>query len=167
MNNKVLAFVLTGLILGICAKNNEDPFANLQPEESRFTKVTLVEKLNEPMELEVLDNLDVLFIERAGKIRKYSAASSQIEEIGFLEVYSQAEDGLLGLAKDPKFSENQWIYLYYAPAGEIEINRLSRFTLVDGLLDNLPKRLCSKFQSSAVAATRVDRWSLIPKAIYF
>jgi cytochrome c len=135
MIKKAAALGLLSLILWSCSKKDEDPFATIRPEESRFTKITLVEKLNEPMELEVLDNFDVLFIERAGKIRKFVSESGEIEEVGFLDVYSQAEDGLLGLAKDPKFIENQWIYLYYSPTGDLEINRLSRFTLVDGLLD--------------------------------
>ena len=141
MRKNWLALGLLGLMLGSCAKEEVDPFATVRPEESRFTKVALVEKLNEPMELEVLDNLDVLFIERGGKLRKYLAGTGEIEEIGFLDVYSQAEDGLLGLAKDPKFNENQWIYLYYSPAGEKEINRLSRFTLVDGLLDKSTEKI--------------------------
>lgn len=141
MKKNWLALGLLGLMLWSCAKEEVDPFATVRPEESRFTKVTLVEKLNEPMELEVLDNLDVLFIERGGKLRKYLAETGEIEEIGFLDVYSQAEDGLLGLAKDPNFNENQWIYLYYSPAGEKEINRLSRFTLIDDLLDKSTEKI--------------------------
>ncbi|TDQ18480.1 cytochrome c [Algoriphagus boseongensis] len=131
------------LLLSIwgCAKDEVDPFATIKPEESRFNKITLVEKLNEPMELEVLDNFDVLFIERGGKLRKFVSESGEIEEIGFLDVYAQSEDGLLGLAKDPKFNENQWIYLYYAPAGPDSINRLSRFTLTDGLLDKSTEKI--------------------------
>jgi cytochrome c len=136
-----LVLGLLGLLLWSCTKKEEDPFATVRPEESRFTKVTLVEKLNEPMELEVLDNLDVLFIERGGKLRKFIAQSGEIEEIGSLDVYAQAEDGLLGLVKDPGFNENQWIYLYYAPAGPDSINRLSRFTLVDGLLDKTTEKI--------------------------
>ncbi|MFN4000159.1 PQQ-dependent sugar dehydrogenase [Algoriphagus sp.] len=141
MIKNVTVLGLLSLMLWSCAKKDEDPFATIRPEESRFTKITLVEKLNEPMEIEVLDNFDVLFIERAGKIRKYVSESGQIEEIGFLDVYSQAEDGLLGLARDPKFAQNQWIYLYYSPVGELEINRLSRFTLVDGLLDKSTEKI--------------------------
>lgn len=141
MIKNVTALGLLSLILWSCAKKDEDPFATTRPEESRFTKITLVEKLNEPMEMEVLDNFDVLFIERAGKVRKFVSASGEIEEIGFLDVYAQAEDGLLGLAKDPKFTDNQWIYLYYSPTGELEINRLSRFTLVDGLLDKSTEKI--------------------------
>lgn len=141
MKIRLWAAVLPLLAFWCCKEEDVDPFATVKPEESRFTKVTLVEKLNEPMELEVLDNLDVLFIERRGKIRKYIAESGEVEEIGSLDVYAQNEDGLLGLAKDPRFNENQWIYLYYAPTGPDSINRLSRFTLVDGLLDKTSEKI--------------------------
>ena len=136
-----IAVFLLPIFLWNCSSKDVDPFATLAPEESRFTKITLVEKLNEPMELEVLDNFDVLFIERGGKIRKYIAETGQVDEVGFLDVYAQNEDGLLGLAKDPKFNENQWIYLYYSPAGPDSINRLSRFTLAEGLLDKTSEKI--------------------------
>ena len=140
MKKSVLLIAVLG-IMWSCTKKDVDPFATVKPDESRFTKVTLVEKLNEPMELEVLDNGDVLFIERRGKLRKFEAATGEVLEIGSLDVYDQSEDGLLGLAKDPKFNENQWIYLYYSPVGDNHINRLSRFTLVDNLLDKASEKI--------------------------
>jgi len=136
MRKSVLVLVLCCLTAWSCTKKEEsDPFATVKPEESRFTKIPLVEGLNEPMELEVLDNGDVLFIERNGKLKLYQAASSETIEVGELEVYPDGEDGLLGLAKDPNFTANNWIYLYYAPVGGPSINRLSRFDFKENLLD--------------------------------
>lgn len=110
-------------------------FVTEKPEETRFTKITLIEKLDEPMELEVLEDGRVIFIERKGKIRMFEPSTGFAKEIGFLPVYFEAEDGLLGLAKDPGFTSNKWIYLYYSPIGEKSINRLSRFTLVEDIVD--------------------------------
>lgn len=121
-------------LLWYCTPKEEDPFATIKPDESRFKKVTLVEKLDEPMELEVLDNGDVLFIEREGKVKLYEVASGETTVVGELDVYYEHEDGLLGLAKDPQFEENRWIFIYYAPAGT-EVNRLSRFEFKDNRLD--------------------------------
>ena len=113
-----------------------DPFATVKPDESRFTKIPLVEKLDEPMELEVFDNGDVLFIERAGKLKLYEAASGETTVVGELNVYLEHEDGLLGLAKDPNFNQNNWIYLYYAPKEySPDVNRLSRFEFKENRLD--------------------------------
>lgn len=123
------------LLLVFSCRPEEEKFVTEKPEESRFTKVTLIEKLDEPMELEVLEDGRVLFIERKGRIRMFEPATGTAKEIGFLSVYWEAEDGLLGLAKDPGFESNHWIYLYYSPAGEKSINRLSRFTLVEDVMD--------------------------------
>lgn len=135
MSRSILpALLFVGLVA--CTQSApSDPFANVAPDETRFTKIALVEGLNEPMELEVLVNGDVLIIERNGKLRRYLAESKELVEIGSLDVYPDGEDGLLGMAKDPSFEQNQWLYLYYAPLKGESINRLSRFTLVEGLLD--------------------------------
>lgn len=122
------------LVLNACQKP-QSPFETEKPDETRFTKTTLVEKLDEPMEMEVLQDGKVLFIERKGKIRLFDPSENGVKEIGFIPVYFEAEDGLLGLAKDPGFEKNKWIYLYYSPVGEKHVNRLSRFTLVNELLD--------------------------------
>ncbi|SDC66410.1 cytochrome c [Algoriphagus faecimaris] len=128
-------FILLGLLWN-CSPKEVDPFATIKPDETRFTKITLVEKLNEPMELEVLDNGDVLFIERAGKLKLYEAATGETTVVGELDVYIEGEDGLLGMAKDPNFSQNNWIYLYYAPNDySPDVNRLSRFDFIDNRLD--------------------------------
>lgn len=141
MNQKIILFLLLLAVSFSCNKIVDDPFANIKPEETRFTKVTLVEGLNEPMELEVLSNGDVLFIERNGKLRRWEKESGDLLEVGFLDVYPDGEDGLLGLAKDPGFDQNQWIYLYYAPLEGKSINRLSRFTIVESLLDMTSEKI--------------------------
>lgn len=141
MRNLVL-LALCCLNLWRCTQKEPiDPFATVKPEESRFTKIPLVEGLNEPMELEVLDNGDVLFIERNGKLKLYQAASSETIQVGELDVYPDGEDGLLGLAKDPNFTSTNWIYLYYAPKEGESINRLSRFDFKDNLLDTSSEKI--------------------------
>jgi cytochrome c len=122
-------------ILFIACKKEPERFVFEKPEASRFTKVTLIERLDEPMEMEVLEDGKIIFIERKGKIRILETETSLVRDIGFLSVYYEAEDGLLGLAKDPDFYNNHWIYLYYSPEGKESINRLSRFTLVDDIMD--------------------------------
>ena len=110
----------------------------VRPEENRFTKVVLEEKLDEPMELTVLDKDRVLFIQRKGEIRLYNNKTKQLKTIAKLPVSlkyvnregkeSVAEDGVLGLGKDPNFAQNQWIYLYYSST-KGSYNVLSRFTM--------------------------------------
>ncbi|NBB28910.1 ThuA domain-containing protein [Cellulophaga sp. BC115SP] len=113
-------------------------FSKARPEENRFAKVILEEKLNEPMELSVLNDGRILFIERHGAVRLYNLKTKQLKTIANIEVStkykdkegkeSEAEDGLLGLNKDPNFAQNHWIYLYYSDPKESK-NVLARFEL--------------------------------------
>ena len=114
-------------------------YSKARPEENRFSKVVLAEKLDEPMELAVLDENRVLFIQRKGEVRIYDDRTKELKTIAKIPVSlkyvnkegqeSMAEDGLLGLNIDPNFKENHWIYLYYSPLGDPK-NVLSRFELV-------------------------------------
>src|SRR6185312_15051055 len=45
-----------------------------------------------------------------------------------------AEEGLLGIVADPKYTDNHWIYVYYSPVDKI-VNRLSRFKFENGKWD--------------------------------
>jgi cytochrome c len=117
-------------------------YRRARPEENRFTKVVLAEKLNEPVELAVLpDGERVLFIERRGAVNLYSPATQRYTRIATIPVSTKylngndAEDGLLGLAADPSFASNGWIYLYYSPAGPDPKNVLARYTMKGDSLD--------------------------------
>ncbi len=119
-------------------------YTKARPEENRFTKVVLEEKLDEPMELTLLDKDRVLFIQRKGEIRLYNNVTKELKTIAKLPVSlkyvsaegkeSVAEDGLLGLNKDPNFAQNHWIYLYYSST-KGSYNVLSRFTMKGDEID--------------------------------
>ncbi len=116
-------------------------YTRARPAENRFTRVVLAEKLNEPMELAVLPDERVLFIERGGRVRLYSPATEQVTQIATIPVSTRytdgsiAEDGLLGLAIDPAFEDNGWVYLYYSPAGDEPKNVLARYRMQGDALD--------------------------------
>lgn len=111
------------------------------PEEDRFSKEILAEGLDEPTELTVLPNLDVLISERKGAIKYYNAKEKTISVVANLDVYYKAleakvnvEFGLLGMQADPNFTANNWIYLFYSPP-EKAVDRLSRFKFTNGDFD--------------------------------
>ena len=99
------------------------------PADDFFVKVTLDEKLNEPMELTVLPDGRVLFVERRGDVHLYLPEERKTILSAHIDVHDDYEEGLLGITADPGFEENQWIYMYYSPKGEKSIQRLSRFTM--------------------------------------
>jgi len=122
-------------------------YTKARPEENRFTKVVLAEVLNEPVELAILPNDRVLFVERHGAVKLYTPANKRVSTIATIKVSSkyadssEAEDGLLGLAADPGFAKNGWVYMYYSPAGPAAKNVLARFTMKGDSLDMSSERI--------------------------
>jgi cytochrome c len=112
------------------------------PEENRLIKTVLtVGTLFEPTEMTILPNLDILLVQRRGEIMLYKASTKSISEAGVLKTYYQTtvkrenvEEGVLGLAADPNFKENNYVYIYYSPIGP-SVNRLSRFKFINDKLD--------------------------------
>ncbi|CAN0600739.1 unnamed protein product, partial [Ectocarpus sp. 12 AP-2014] len=104
------------------------------PPEDRFVKKILDFNLNEPMELDELPGKGILFVERRGALKLYNFATETTEVIAQLELFYGNEDGLLGLAVDPNYATNNWIYLFYSKAGDTLQQHVSRFDLVDNKL---------------------------------
>ncbi|GAB3329091.1 hypothetical protein GCM10027299_32030 [Larkinella ripae] len=133
--------LLTGLAFGLWSYSAKPiaPNGSEEPEENRFTKVVLAEKLNEPLEMVVLPDERVLLVERHGAVRIYSPATNDLKTVATLPVSTkykdregketEAEDGLLGVNIDPNFAQNHWIYLYYSPEGPEPKNILTRYEL--------------------------------------
>ena len=120
------------------------------PEENRFAKVVLDSKLEEPVELAVLPNERVLFIERRGNVKIYDPAEGKTKVIAKIPVstkyifkdgnQAEAEDGLLGVALDPQYEKNNWVYFYYSPTGDDPKNILTRYELKgDELIESSKK----------------------------
>ena len=140
-----LRHVLGGIKYAI--GNGKIDFSHARPEENRFTRVVLAEKLEEPVELAVLPGEKILFVERRGGVKLYTPSDNKTRRIATIPVSnkyadsSQAEDGLLGLAADPNFPTNHWVYMYYSPAGPEAKNVLARFTMNGDELDLTSKKI--------------------------
>lgn len=112
------------------------------PDSSRYIRTLLVQGFDEPMAMAILPNNDVVLAERKGSVKIYNRETRQVRTITNFNVFSGIEDGLLGLAADPKFQDNHWMYFYYSVAGDKAVNRLSRFELNgDSLVLNSEKIL--------------------------
>lgn len=127
---------------GNTSTNNSRREALDAPDSSRFTRIVLAQGFDEPLGMAILPNNDVLLAERKGSVKIYNRETKQVKTISNFNVFSGIEDGLLGIAIDPNFSKNRWIYFYYALAGDRAVNRLSRFELIgDALAQNSEKVL--------------------------
>ena len=111
------------------------------PDSSRFSHMLLAQGLDEPMEMAILPDLNVVIVERKGGIKLYDAKAKQIKTIAHLKVFSGIEDGLLGVAADPDFEKNNWIYLYYGVAGDKNVSNLERYELRGDQIDMSTKKV--------------------------
>ncbi len=108
------------------------------PDTDRFNREILATSLHEPMELEVLDEFRIAFVERAGRLRLFNRETGALTTAAEIPVYTGQEDGLIGITRDPQFEDNGYVYLFYSPVlGDDEQSRqhVSRFTMVGDELD--------------------------------
>ncbi len=142
-----LQHLLGGIQYAIGDNENLDygkALSQIPPDANRFTKIPLVGgDFFEPTEMTILPNNDVLIAQRRGEIMLYSAEKDTMTQVALLDVYHKtlntpgvnAEEGVMGLQKDPNYATNNWVYVYYAPTGDESVNRLSRFKYKDGVFD--------------------------------
>ncbi len=140
-----LKHLLAGIQYAI-GKNAKPDFSKVKtqrvPEANRFEKKMLVVgEFTEPTEMTILPNLDILVAQRRGEILLYKNGDSTVREIAKLDVYWKtevpgvnAEEGLMGLQKDPNFAKNGFVFAFYSPKDK-EVNRLSRFKFANDQLD--------------------------------
>lgn len=114
----------------------------------RFQVEVLVTGLEIPWSMAFAPDGRLFFTERPGRVRiiDLTGRSSEIA-LTLEDVFLQGEAGLLGLALDPDFAQNRFVYLYYTArlSASNVVNRVVRYRetgsrLTDRvlLLDNIP-----------------------------
>ncbi|MDB6018850.1 MAG: hypothetical protein JWR19_3339 [Pedosphaera sp.] len=89
--------------------------------------------LVEPIAMDIAADGRVFYIERVGRLNVFKLDTSTRVQTS-MSVNANTSCGLIGVALDPGFASNNWVYLVYTPAGT-ETNRLSRFTITNNMLD--------------------------------
>ena len=124
---------------------------------SNFEKVALDQNTSDPFELDVAPDGRVFYVERGGDVKIYRPDTQSTVVAGHINVFTGQENGLLGVALDPAFAANGWIYLFYAATGTLPCpaadpdattcgpQRLSRFTMSGNTLDAASERLLLEF----------------------
>ena len=110
-----------------------------QVSQTELQSDVLAENLSIPWAMDFLPNNTMIFTQRGGAVSLLD--NGVLKNIGNISVTAIGESGLLGVAVDPEFSQNKYIYIYYTSSRG---NRISRFVLTDKLqnetilLDNIP-----------------------------
>ena len=112
----------------------------------RFSVETILTGLEVPWSLNFAPDGRLFVTERPGRVRIVTLGGVSELALTLDGVFAQGEAGLLGLALDPEFAQNHFVYLYYSasvPGGGV--NRIVRYREVNArlgervvLLDNIP-----------------------------
>lgn len=104
---------------------------------ANFTDVSVVTGLGAPTDIAFLPNGRMLITTQGGTL--YSATTAGTKNVAYSvpAICSDFERGLLGVAVDPSFNSNSYVYLFYtfnknnscaANSSSSPVNRVSRFT---------------------------------------
>ena len=99
--------------------------------------------VKDPMELAVAADGRVFYAQRDGTIKMWTPATKQTVTVAQIKVFDGLEDGMIGIALDPNFTKNGWVYLNHSLPQTIKasdgsksgIIRVSRYTLQGDTLD--------------------------------
>ncbi len=101
----------------------------------------LVENLDTPWGIDFLPSGVMIFTERPGVVSAWEGGRRRT--LGKVATLEEGEGGLLGVAVDPEFERNNYVYLYYTRP---HANRVSRFVLRErglgeekAILDGIPR----------------------------
>lgn len=101
--------------------------SNAQSYPDGFSKVKVASGIIKPTVLAFAPDGRIFVAEQAGNLRVIKNGSLLSKPFISLNVNSSGERGLIGIALDPNFATNHYVYLYYTlPDGSR--NRISRFT---------------------------------------
>jgi hypothetical protein len=107
----------------------------------------LLEPLHLSFDLQADGKVDIYFVEKNGAVKYFKAATNTVSLLGKVDgISTGGEMGLSGIALDPSFKTNKWLYLFFAQGSPAEF-RVARFTLgSDGKLDNASQKVLLKFR---------------------
>jgi glucose/arabinose dehydrogenase len=95
---------------------------------SGFTEALVASGLASPTAMQFAPDGRLFVCEQTGRLRVIKDGALLSTPFLTLSVSSAGERGLLGVAFDPAFATNQFVYVYYTTASAPIHNRISRFT---------------------------------------
>src|SRR5262245_23953764 len=93
-----------------------------------FIETLIAQGLAKPTAMAIAPDGRVFVCEQEGRLRVVKDGKLLDDEFLTVAVNSSGERGLLGVAFDPAFVSNHFVYIYYTTATTPIHNRVSRFT---------------------------------------
>src|SRR5687768_305294 len=119
IKKQILTSLLTGIILISCTPQTTGQASgspdnnSISSTHSSITQNTIAKGLDTPWAIDFAPDGRIFLTERAGRIRIIKDGALQTEPWMTLNVEEISEAGLMGLAIDPGFSQNKYIYVAY------------------------------------------------------
>src|SRR6266850_2117692 len=104
------------------------PQAHAATLPSGFTETLVANGLSSPTAMQFAPDGRLFVCEQGGRLRVIKNGALLPAPFVTLTVSSVGERGLLGVAFDPNFSANHFVYVYYTATTPAVHNRISRFT---------------------------------------
>lgn len=104
-----------GLAALAAALSSRAPARAAEPRDVGFEVTTYATGLDQPTAMEFAPDGRLFVAERNGRIRIVTAGVGSAEVFASLEVFTDNENGLLGLALDPDFAANGRVYVFATP----------------------------------------------------
>lgn len=137
----VIRWIAGALVSFAVAMGSASSFAaeRYQSQAGAIAVVTVAEGLEQPWGLAFLPDGRMLVTEKEGRLRLVSPDGTLSEPLaGIPEVYDHGQGGLLDVALDRDFAENQLVYFSFAePGGEGGGTAVARGKLGAGRLDDV------------------------------
>ena len=145
----LIIFIVSFLV--VLRASNQTQFINEQDEQTSVTRdripsldeEVVVSGLNHPWEIAFLPDNTMLYSQREGVISLFRDGVAT--DLGVVpNVAAIGEGGLLGIAVDPRFEENRYIYACYNTADDVRVSRwrvgdnLNGLTLRTELVTGIP-----------------------------
>jgi cytochrome c len=109
------------------------------------------EPIKMAFDLDAQGNVDIYWVERLGKVKRYAAATKTVSTIATLNyALGDYEGGVTGIILDPSFRTNRMMYIYYSVGKEGSYTfRVARFVLGGaGTLDMASERIILQFPAT-------------------
>lgn len=120
--------VLIRAVLVVCLSVLANPATQAATLPSGFTESTFASGLSNPTAMAFAPDGRLFVCQQTGQLRVVKNGALLATPFLSLTVNSSGERGLLGVAFDPNFTANQFVYVYYTATSPAIHNRVSRFT---------------------------------------
>src|SRR4051794_29420593 len=117
-----------GILVGTLAAMCVSPVSLEATVPTGFTESLVANGLSSPTAMEFAPDSRLFVCQQGGQLKIIKNGVLLSTPFVTVNVDNTGERGLLGIAFDPNFSSNHYIYVYYTATGPSIHNRVSRFT---------------------------------------